>query len=138
MNTGCLIAHLDSTGGLFFMGEITNETWKGILTFIIGGGLMGFLDWLLKWRSAKHEVKRSEFDLLIKAIDELQQENTRLQQRITDLETENEKMRKQNFEYRQGIQALMNQIGSIGGVPVWSPTGTLETPAPAIKRRSHL
>jgi uncharacterized protein YlxW (UPF0749 family) len=111
---------------------------QSFLMFLFGGGLMALLDWLLKWRTSRHEVKRSEFNQLLLAIDELQQENTRLQQRVADLETENEKMRKQNIEYRQGIQALLNQIIATGGIPVWSPTGTLETPTPAIKRKSHL
>jgi uncharacterized protein YlxW (UPF0749 family) len=94
---------------------------ESLVTFVVGGGLVGLLDWFIKNRESRHNVKRSEFELLVKALDELQEENARLQKRVKLLEQELQ-------DYKAGVPTLLAQIVASGKQPKWMPNGVEITP----------
>lgn len=118
--------------------------WADVFKYLIGGGLVVIAETLLKFRASRREdkltdvavmhkaseVKRSEFEIWVQAINELQEENQRLQERIVALETVHR-------EYERGVQILLVQVLSNGDTPQWTPPGmsSLETQPPVNKAR---
>lgn len=120
--------------------------WADLLKYIAGGGLVVIADVLLRFRASRRddrmtdaavkqkatEVKRSEFEIWVQAINELQEENQRLQARIVALENVHR-------EYERGVQILLGQVISNGDTPQWTPPGmsSLETQPPVNKARKR-
>ena len=102
------------------------EIMQLVIAAISGGALTAVADFIIKSRTSKSQVKRGEFELLVRAMDELQDENTRLQKRLSEIEQENR-------EYRHGITILLTQVANSGETPAWMPDG-VELPK-AIARR---
>ncbi|MBN2389907.1 MAG: hypothetical protein JXR84_04245 [Anaerolineae bacterium] len=110
-----------------------------IIAFIIGGGLMSLLEWLLKFRTNRHEVRRSEFNLLVKAFDELQEENGRMQERLAKQDSQLTALGDEVAEYRRGVSLLIGQLITSGQTPAWSPPGLKIEMTPIVpNKKRHL
>ena len=99
-----------------------------LLAFLLGGGLIGLLDWFLKRRTNTVEVKRSDVDRLCVLVDHLQEDNDRLRRHLRDIE---DRMRSRDVEQereimalRMGILILIEQLREMGVTPRWVPCGS--------------
>ena len=96
-----------------------------LLAFILGGGLIGLLDWFLKRRTNTVEVKRSEVDRLCVLVDQLQEDNERLRRNLRDIEdrvrARDVEQEREMMALRMGILILIEQLREMGVTPRWSP-----------------
>jgi hypothetical protein len=96
-----------------------------LLAFVVGGGLMGLLDWFLKRRTNAVEVKRSEVDRLCVLIKHLQEDNERLRRNLRDVEervqVRGAAQEREIMGLRMGILVLIEQLRELGVQPRWAP-----------------
>lgn len=98
-----------------------DEWVKQFLAFVVGGGLMGVLDFVLKLKSSKNDVKRSDFDRALSLIDQLQEDNESLRRNIRELELHYRERDCDILDLRLGILILIEQLRETGVQPRWLP-----------------
>ena len=100
-----------------------------LIAFIVGGGLMGLLDWVLKRRTNMVEVKRSEVDRLCVLVDQLQEDNEMLRanlRRVEDrVQTREVAHGHELMQLRMGILVLIEQLRGLGVEPKWTPAAVV-------------
>ena len=84
-----------------------------VVSSICSGGLVAALNWWTQHQKAKGEVKRSEFDIVVEAMNELQEENQRLQALYTQLQADYQKLIDENALLR--LTLARNGISIITG-----------------------
>ncbi len=122
--------------------EWDNEAIISMIAGLVGGGgAIKILDWWTKHRSStvksNTSVKRSEFEFMIKSLQELQDENERLYNRMDRMQEENDALRErisnmqvqfqamqeEYMDCKRGVMQLVAQVVKHGEMPVWLPDG---------------
>ena len=93
-----------------------------LAAFLIGGGLIGIFDFVLKWRTSKREVTRSDFDRALALIDQLQEDNETLRQNLRKVELRYHERDCDVLDLRLGILVLIEQLREMGVQLRWGPT----------------
>jgi len=100
---------------------------KLLVSALLGGGLVNVL-------TARNAVKRTEFDILRETLNEIQEENGQLRDRLTKCHDEFKEdlrlLREDNENLYRGIRRLIVQMERAGIKPVWMPPGMESPPDP--------
>lgn len=113
-----------------------------VFSAVSSGSVVALLNWYTQNQQAKKravidaeksksEVKRSEFEIIIKTVNELQEENARLQKRLSFIEEAYD-------DCKQGVLILTQQLIEVGQMPRWTPGNRTTMPPPTKKKRSFL
>jgi len=112
------------------VGDLTPTITVIIAAVGVAGGLSGLAALYSALTTSPKVAKRAEVETLTLTVNALaatvsavQQDNTRLRERIRDLEAGIIKMQKTIAKYLSGINKLARQIEATGLEPIWRPDG---------------
>ena len=98
------------------------ENWLDqLLAFLLGGGLIGLLDFFLRWKSNKDLAKQTDVSRAFELIDQLQEDNERLRNRLREFEEKNDERERELSGLRVGVLILIDQLEQMGVKPRWTP-----------------
>ena len=98
-----------------------NDLFDQVLAFVIGGGLVGILDFFLRWRANRDLAKQSDVTRAFALIDQLQEDNDRLRNRLREFEAKNDERERELSGLRVGVLILIDQLEQMGVKPRWTP-----------------